>query len=90
MSAALIICGMGVFSFRQPTVAACGDGRCIPVQVTAPAPQAAGRLRAAMAVRALCASALIAMWQRLGSRKISWDFVVLGPRILGKWGYLWL
>jgi hypothetical protein len=51
VSAAQIICGMGVFSFRQPTVAACWSGRCIPllgellVQVTASA-QAAGRLLA--------------------------------------------
>jgi hypothetical protein len=41
---------MGVISFRQPTVAACWGGRCIPflrallVQVTSSAPQAAGRL----------------------------------------------
>jgi hypothetical protein len=52
MSAALIIGGMGVFSFRQPTVAACWDGRYIPflrallVRVTVPAPQAVWRLLA--------------------------------------------
>jgi hypothetical protein len=52
VSATPVIGGMGVFSIRQPTVAACWDGRCIPflgallVQVTAPEPQAAGRLLA--------------------------------------------
>jgi hypothetical protein len=43
---------MTVFFFRQPTVAACWGGRCIPflgallLQVITPAPQAAGRLLA--------------------------------------------
>jgi hypothetical protein len=46
-----LLAGWG-FSFRQPAVAACWCGRCIPfpgallVQVTAPASQAAGRLLA--------------------------------------------
>jgi hypothetical protein len=52
VSAAPIIGGMGLSSFRQQTVAACWGGRCIHflrallVQVTAPAPLAAGRLLA--------------------------------------------
>jgi hypothetical protein len=50
MSTAPILGGMEFFSFRQPAVAARYGGRRIPllgallVQVTAPAPQAAGRL----------------------------------------------
>jgi hypothetical protein len=43
---------MGIFSFRQPAVAACWGGRCFPflgallVHVTVPAPQAVRRLLA--------------------------------------------
>jgi hypothetical protein len=59
------------------------------VQVPAPAPQTTGWLFAVCpdvaellaVVRALWdlyASILIAMWQRLGRWKISWDFAVLG------------
>jgi hypothetical protein len=52
VSAAPIICWMGVFSFRQPAVTARCGGRCIAflgallLQVTAPSQQAAGRLLA--------------------------------------------
>jgi hypothetical protein len=52
VSVAPTICGMGVFSFHQPTVAARWGGRYIPflgallVQVTASAPQASGRMLA--------------------------------------------
>jgi hypothetical protein len=52
VSAATTICGMGVFSFRQTTVATCWSGRCIPflgallVQVTASSPQVVRRLLA--------------------------------------------
>jgi hypothetical protein len=49
VSAATIICGVGLFSFHQPTFTAYWSGRCTPflgallVQVTASA-QAAGRM----------------------------------------------
>jgi hypothetical protein len=52
VSAAPIICGMGLFSFRQSAVGARWSGRCIPflgallVQVTAPSLQAERRLLA--------------------------------------------
>jgi hypothetical protein len=52
MSATPIICGMGFFTFRQPTVAACWRGRLISflgvllVLATASVPRAAGRLLA--------------------------------------------
>jgi hypothetical protein len=92
---------MGFFSFRQQAVAANWRGRCISflgallVQVTAPAPQAVGRLLAffpdvaellavvalGKSILALYASTLIAMWQWLVSRKIPWDFAVLGKFI---------
>jgi hypothetical protein len=66
--------------------------------MTAPAPQAAGRLLAvcpdmakllaAMTLQKTIPPALIAMWQRLGSRKISWDFAILGKVIRKRWRFM--